>query len=63
MSGGQAIETLARRGDPRVFDLKQTMTRQANCNFSFSGIKSHMKKVVEQEEARLGKIIQSLPIL
>ena len=56
MSGGRAIEQLARNGDPRAFDLVTVMTRRADCNFSFGGIKAAAKKIVQDEEEKYGNI-------
>lgn len=50
MSGGQAIETVARRGDPRALPLVPVLVRHATCHFSFAGLKFSVKKYVERAE-------------
>ena len=38
--GGPEIEKIAKIGDPKKFKLPSPMSRQKNCNFSFSGLKT-----------------------
>eukprot|EP01132_Coremiostelium_polycephalum_P003633 gene3633-4524_t len=45
--GGQAIEILAQRGDKSVFNFKIPMTHSANCDFSFSGLKTTFQNAVD----------------
>lgn len=37
VSGGAAIERLAKQGDPMSIQIPPPMTRHPNCDFSFSG--------------------------
>lgn len=53
ISGGAAIELLARDGNPKKFAFPQVMTRIPDCNFSFAGIKFNAKKLIEAEETKL----------
>ncbi|XP_025094854.1 probable tRNA N6-adenosine threonylcarbamoyltransferase, mitochondrial isoform X2 [Pomacea canaliculata] len=53
LSGGAAIELLARDGNPKKFAFPQVMTRIPDCNFSFAGIKFNAKKLIEAEETKL----------
>ncbi|XP_022667083.1 probable tRNA N6-adenosine threonylcarbamoyltransferase, mitochondrial [Varroa destructor] len=50
LSGGAAIERLARHGDPMAIEFTSPMTKRPDCDFSFSGLKySLMKKIMERE--------------
>ncbi|KAL6766488.1 hypothetical protein ACKKBG_A36220 [Auxenochlorella protothecoides x Auxenochlorella symbiontica] len=42
-SGGAAVEAAAARGDPAAFPFTVPMARQANCNFSFAGLKTAVR--------------------
>lgn len=50
MSGGQAIEHLAARGDPRAFEFPTPMWKYRDCTFSFSGLKNAVKSITEKLE-------------
>ncbi len=54
-SGGAAIEDLARTGNPSAFDIPHPLLRIRDCNFSFSGLKSHMSKIIANEETKTSK--------
>lgn len=45
--GGPKIESLAKNGNPNAFDLPKPLFGDGSCNFSFSGLKTAVKKVVE----------------
>lgn len=45
--GGPAIEKLAKNGNPDAFDLPQPLTQEAGCNFSFSGLKTAVMRIIE----------------
>jgi|SRR5580658_94675 N6-L-threonylcarbamoyladenine synthase len=45
--GGPAVEAAALRGDPQRFDLPRPMLGRAGCDFSFSGLKTAVRLVVE----------------
>lgn len=46
--GGPAIERAARGGDPTRFDLPRPMKGRPGCDFSFSGLKTAVRHVVER---------------
>lgn len=45
--GGPIVSQLAGRGDPAAFDLPRPMLNQKNLDFSFSGLKTAVREVVE----------------
>ncbi len=45
--GGPALETLARDGDPSRFDLPRPLLGRPGCDFSFSGLKTAVARLVE----------------
>ncbi len=45
--GGPALERLARAGDARRFDLPRPLLRRPGCDFSFSGLKTAVARLVE----------------
>ena len=45
--GGPAVEALARRGDPRRFDLPAPMIGRAEPHFSFAGLKTAVRHLVQ----------------
>lgn len=52
MSGGAAIEHLAKLGDRSYFPFPLIMSRHRDCDFSFGGIKWKAKKYIKQEEEK-----------
>ncbi|MGO4725437.1 MULTISPECIES: tRNA (adenosine(37)-N6)-threonylcarbamoyltransferase complex transferase subunit TsaD [unclassified Inquilinus] len=44
--GGPLVEAAARGGDPRRFALPRPMIGRPDCNFSFSGLKTAVRRVV-----------------
>ncbi|XP_075385876.1 tRNA N6-adenosine threonylcarbamoyltransferase, mitochondrial isoform X1 [Tenrec ecaudatus] len=54
MSGGKAIEHLAKQGNKLCFDLKHPMQRAKNCDFSFSGLQNNVDKLITQKEKEEG---------
>jgi len=52
------VELIARDGNPRAYELHHVMSRVANCDFSFSGVKSWLRKEAEREEKKYGKKCQ-----
>jgi N6-L-threonylcarbamoyladenine synthase len=46
--GGPAIELAARGGDPRRFALPRPLKGRAGCDFSFSGLKTAVRQIVER---------------
>jgi N6-L-threonylcarbamoyladenine synthase len=45
--GGPAIERLARDGDPRAFRLPRPLHGRPGCDFSFAGLKTAVRQIVE----------------
>ena len=45
--GGPIIEQKALRGNPKAFKLPMPLINERNCNFSFSGLKTAVKRIVE----------------
>ncbi|MDE1900681.1 MAG: tRNA (adenosine(37)-N6)-threonylcarbamoyltransferase complex transferase subunit TsaD [Alphaproteobacteria bacterium] len=45
--GGPLIEQAARNGDPSAFALPRPMVGRANCDFSFSGLKTAVRTAVQ----------------
>ena len=54
--GGPAIERAARDGDPRRFALPRPLKGRAGCDFSFSGLKTAVRQIVADMDARAGPI-------
>lgn len=63
--GGPAVEALARDGDPEAYDLPRPMLHKPGCDFSFSGMKTAVRNVVEswpagaQDRQRLSDLCAS----
>lgn len=47
--GGPEIEKLALGGDPSFFDLPRPLKKEKNCAFSFSGLKTAVRFLLEQK--------------
>ena len=45
--GGPAVERAAEAGDPKRFDLPRPMVGRPGCDFSFSGLKTAVRRAVE----------------
>lgn len=54
VSGGRAIETLARRGNVRAYPQVHPMSKYRDCSFSFSGLKQTYLKHILNAEAKHG---------
>ncbi|EAL61633.1 hypothetical protein DDB_G0291299 [Dictyostelium discoideum AX4] len=50
--GGQAIEILASKGDPNSHHFTLPMKDSNNCDFSFSGIKSSLARLVKEIKSK-----------
>lgn len=48
--GGQAIEYLAKKGNPKVYEFNLPLYKYRSCNFSFSSLKSYALQLIEEEE-------------
>eukprot|EP00871_Galdieria_phlegrea_P000141 jgi/Galph1/1127/GphlegSOOS_G5790.1 len=46
--GGSLVEALANRGNPLAYDLPVPMSKKRDMNFSFAGLKTAVKQLVEQ---------------
>ncbi|GIY26935.1 probable tRNA N6-adenosine threonylcarbamoyltransferase, mitochondrial [Caerostris extrusa] len=53
MSGGKAIEHMARGGDPTAFSVPLMLVHHRDCNFSFSGFSSFATFTIENEEEKI----------
>jgi len=60
--GGPEIERSARGGDPRRFDLPRSMISSGDANFSFSGIKTAVRYLLEGTRAISGDPARSLGV-
>jgi len=45
--GGPAVEALAKRGDPTAIPLTVPLLQRKNCDFSFSGLKTNVRRAAE----------------
>ena len=54
--GGPAIEEAARTGDPARFALPRPLKGRAGCDFSFSGLKTAVRHIVADMDARAGPL-------
>ncbi|XP_046688848.1 probable tRNA N6-adenosine threonylcarbamoyltransferase, mitochondrial isoform X3 [Homalodisca vitripennis] len=52
MSGGQAIELAASRGNPKAYEFGIPMRTYRNCDFSFSGFKNSIHRITMAEEKK-----------
>jgi len=48
--GGPLVEAAARSGNPKAFDLPRPMLGRAGCDFSFSGLKTAVRTIVQDKE-------------
>ncbi|XP_061697275.1 tRNA N6-adenosine threonylcarbamoyltransferase, mitochondrial [Syngnathoides biaculeatus] len=54
LSGGQAIELLAKDGDRMKFPFRTPMGQMYDCCFSFSGLRNQVNMTIEKKEAEEG---------
>ncbi|XP_008833854.1 probable tRNA N6-adenosine threonylcarbamoyltransferase, mitochondrial isoform X2 [Nannospalax galili] len=54
MSGGRAIEHLAKQGNRWLFDINPPMQNAKNCDFSFTGLQHITDKIIMQKEREEG---------
>jgi len=50
--GGPAIEKLAREGTPKRFELPRPLAGRPGCDFSFAGLKTAVRQIVDRGEVR-----------
>ncbi len=54
--GGPALERAARGGNPQRFALPRPLKGRAGCDFSFSGLKTAVRHIVADMDARAGPL-------
>ncbi|XP_063070070.1 tRNA N6-adenosine threonylcarbamoyltransferase, mitochondrial isoform X2 [Engraulis encrasicolus] len=54
MSGGQAIEYLAKRGNRHDFQFTTPMGQTLDCNFSFAGLRNQVSMAIAKKESEEG---------
>ncbi|KAM9365418.1 tRNA N6-adenosine threonylcarbamoyltransferase, mitochondrial [Pholidichthys leucotaenia] len=54
LSGGQAIELLAKEGDRMKFPFKTPMGQTLDCCFSFAGLRTQVTMAIQKKEAEEG---------
>ena len=54
--GGPHLARLAERGDPERFDFPRPMTKRPGLEFSFSGLKTHVRSVVAEQRKNEGEL-------
>ncbi|XP_052004785.1 tRNA N6-adenosine threonylcarbamoyltransferase, mitochondrial isoform X1 [Xyrauchen texanus] len=54
LSGGQAIEILAKDGDQLAFHFKSPMGQLFDCNFSFAGLRNQVTIAIQKKEKEEG---------
>jgi N6-L-threonylcarbamoyladenine synthase len=59
MSGGRAIQAMAREGNPRAFVFPFQMAKYRDCMFSFSGLKDFAYRLIDKLEKEHGECFQS----
>lgn len=55
--GGPIIEKYARLGDARRFQFPQPLSNKPDCNFSFSGLKTAVRRKIEEFAPNLNEVI------
>jgi N6-L-threonylcarbamoyladenine synthase len=58
--GGPALERAARDGNPKAYDLPRPLKGTEGCDFSFSGLKTAVRLLIEKEVAREGKLTPNI---
>ncbi|XP_042301596.1 probable tRNA N6-adenosine threonylcarbamoyltransferase, mitochondrial [Sceloporus undulatus] len=54
LSGGKAVEKMAKQGNGLHYEFKVPMERHSDCNFSFAGLQSQITRMIEQKEKTEG---------
>ena len=54
--GGPALEKAARSGNPKAYVLPRPLKGTDGCDFSFSGLKTAVRLLIEKEVARAGSL-------
>ncbi len=58
--GGPIIESLAKAGDPKRYELPLSMTTRPGCDLSFSGLKTAVRLLIEKQEVLSGPVINDI---
>ena len=58
--GGPAVEAVAAEGDAKRFDLPRPLFGRPGCNFSFSGLKTAIRRTAEELEPVSGRDIADI---
>lgn len=58
--GGPALERAARNGNPSAYAFPRPLKGTEGCDFSFSGLKTAVRLLIEKEVARLGSLTPQL---
>ncbi len=58
--GGPALEAAARSGDPQRFPLPRPMAGRPGCEFSFSGLKTAVRQIVDRNRPLSGRDVADL---
>lgn len=58
--GGPALEAAARQGNAAAYDLPRPLIRTDGYDFSFSGLKTAVRLLIEQEVARAGALTPAI---
>ncbi len=54
--GGPALERAARGGNPKAYDFPRPLKGTEGCDFSFSGLKTAVRLLIEKEVGRVGTL-------
>ena len=54
--GGPALERAARAGNAKAYDFPRPLKGTQGCDFSFSGLKTAVRLLIEKEVARVGQL-------
>ena len=54
--GGPSIEIAAKSGSPTRYDFPKPLLRRAGCDFSFSGMKTAVREVIDETELTVERI-------
>ncbi|XP_065560270.1 tRNA N6-adenosine threonylcarbamoyltransferase, mitochondrial-like [Artemia franciscana] len=60
LSGGGAIEKMAKLGDHLSIRFPVVMTQTLNCNFSFAGLKQRAQEIIQEEEQKYGIVADEI---
>ena len=58
--GGPHVEAMARKGDPRRFDLPRPLKGRPDCNFSFSGLKTAVREAAQAQSELTDQLVADI---